>query len=62
MSFNKIWDFFTYIFRIFKRDKRDKRPEYTKVFDDHDDVDIEIEFGKLNDSNLPHYSFVILRK
>lgn len=58
MSFNKIWDFFTYIFYKFTRIfKKDKRPEYTKVEDD----DYEIEYGKLSDFDTPVYSFVIIR-
>jgi hypothetical protein len=52
MLFNRFWDFFTYVFRIFKLDRR---PEYIKVEDD------EIEFGKLSDPNAPPYTFVILR-
>ncbi len=32
MSFNAIWNLFTYICRIFKTDRR---PEYTKVDDEY---------------------------
>jgi len=52
MSFNKIWDFFTFIFYKFT-----SLPEYTKVEDD----DYEIEYGKLSDFDTPVYSFVIIR-
>lgn len=54
MSFNSFWNFFTYIFRIFKKDRR---PEYTKVEDD----DYEMAYGKLTDFDTPTYTFVIVR-
>lgn len=53
MSLNKIWEFFTYIFRVFKKDKR---PEYTKVCDNDDEY--EIEFNKLNDFDTTTYNFL----
>jgi hypothetical protein len=40
MSFNTLWNLFTYICRIFKKGRR---PEYTKI----DDDDIESEYGEL---------------
>ncbi len=54
MSFDRLWDLFTYIFRIFKRDRR---PEYSKIEED----DIELEYGRLTDFDTPVYSFVIIR-
>ena len=55
MSFNKIWNFFTYICRIFKTERI---PEYTKV----DDDEIENEYGELTyDFNTSNYTFVIVR-
>ena len=47
MNLDKIWNFFTYIFRIFKRDKR---PEYIKV---KDELGIEdFNYDKLEDLNI----------
>jgi hypothetical protein len=49
MSFNSIWNFFTYICRICKTDRR---PEYTKV-----DDDIESEYDELTYGfNTPNYT------
>ena len=53
MSFDRLWNLFTYIFRIFKRDRR---PEYSRV-EDND----ELEYGRLTDFDTPVYTFVIVR-
>lgn len=53
MTFNTIFNFFTYIFRIFKKDKR---PQYTTLESD----DYEIEYGKLTEGDTPNYTFVII--
>lgn len=55
MSFNKLWDLFTYIFRFFKKNRR---PEYSKVLEEDED---ELEYGRLNDFDSPVYTFVIER-
>ena len=53
MVFNKIWDFFTYIFHEFKRlIKQDLRPESVKMYDD-------IELNQKYD--VSKYTFVIIR-
>ena len=54
MTFDRLWNLFIYIFRIFKEDRR---PEYLKVEED----EIELEYGRLNDCDTPVYSFVIVR-
>ena len=56
MTFDKLWNIFTYVFRIFKRERR---PEY--VIFDNDSSDDEFEYDRLGDFNAPVYSFVIAR-
>jgi hypothetical protein len=49
MAFDKLWGFFTYIFRIFKLNRQ---PEYTIV----NDIDDQ-EYGRLEEENYPQHSF-----
>ncbi len=52
MTFDSIWNFFTYIFRIFNKDRR---PEYIKAQDD------ELECIEINETQREPYTFVIIR-
>lgn len=49
MSFDVLWNFVTYIFRIFKSNRQ---PEYTKVNDGED-----LEYGSLPDYQEPKHLF-----
>lgn len=53
MTFDSIWNFITYIFRIFKEDRR---PEYIKAQSDD-----ELEYIEINELQREPYTFVIIR-
>jgi|LakMenE01Jun11ns_1017448.scaffolds.fasta_scaffold7466560_2 hypothetical protein len=58
MTFDKLWNIFTYVFRIFKRERR---PEYVIFDNNSSDDEFEYEYDRLGDFNAPVYSFVIAR-
>ena len=65
MMFDQIWNYFTYIFRLFKIDRR---PEYIKnqsiqnlINNFDNDSDEEMGYIEFNDSKMKHYEFVIIR-
>lgn len=63
MTFCQIWNYFTYIFRLFKIDRR---PEYIKkqsiqtLVDNFDD-DEEVGYIEFNETKMKTYEFVIIR-
>jgi hypothetical protein len=54
MNFNNIWNFFTYIFRIFKTERR---PEYICDLSSDD----ELEYFEINEKQKDPYKFVMIR-
>jgi hypothetical protein len=64
MMFDQIWNYFTYIFRLFKIDRR---PEYIKnqsiqtLVYNFDEDDEEIGYIEFEETKMKHYEFVIIR-
>jgi hypothetical protein len=64
MTFDQIWNYFTYIFRLFKTDRT---PEYLKnqsiqtLVYNFDEDDEEVCYIEFNDSKMKQYEFVIIR-
>jgi hypothetical protein len=65
MVFDQIWNYFTYIFRLFKIDRT---PEYIKnqyiqnlVNNFDNDSDEEIGYIEFNETKMKTYEFVIIR-
>ena len=59
MLLDTFWDFFTYIFRIFKRDKH---PEYTKL-EDNDYEEYSNDYSELELEPLEYkgYKFMFIK-